>query len=60
MTVKKCTKERDACENLFLFIDPFAFLTFSLPSLISVVLEMNQLPHVRYCFSFFSQKRTAL
>ena len=32
MTVKKCTKKRDACENLFLFIDPFAFLTFSLPS----------------------------
>ena len=36
MTVKKCTKKRDACEKLlFLFIDPFAFLTFSLatPSL---------------------------
>ena len=33
MTVKKCTKKRDAREKLlFLFIDPFAFLTFSLPS----------------------------
>ena len=33
MTVKKCTKKRDSCEKLlFLFIDPFAFLTFSLPT----------------------------
>ena len=33
MTVKKCTKKRDArAKLLFLFIDPFALLTFSLPS----------------------------